>query len=330
MPAELNQLLRRVKFLSADGMTHFRYADSGPGKVTARDEYYKLSTSVQISLIGESTTYLQFRGESGRNFISSTDYTGIGLHQRDWTFNLKSLYLGQRLGNHFEAQAGGLEFDPGVGSEITYADNDGWIEGYRLRYGGSGHNFVNRLSVTVGYIGDYSKPNVFSRLHRMGDENYIQILGEKKLGTTRTLSAEFDSLQSIRYAREAFRWQKLPVPIAPDLTLEAITRASDNPTFGWGGTLNRNLDPKGRVRAGMFYNDMPRGIFQNGAEQVFWNGDFYTLGKRVGPIVKLVPFRDFDVVLMGSDRLDNTPGTRYRGQVQVHYQFASLFNRVLR
>jgi len=326
----LNSLFRHVQFLSADAITHFRYADSGPGKVTARDEYYKISTRMQINLIGDGTTYLQLRGESGRNFAASYDYTGLGQHERYWSYNLKSLYLGQRIGKHIEAQAGGLEFDRGVGTEMTYADNDGWVEGYRLSYAGLGHNLPDKVSVTVGYVGDFYQPNVFARLPRMGEENYIQVLATKKLDRTRDLSAEYDSLQGIRYTREAFRWQKLPLPITPDLALEAMTRASDNPTFGWAGSLQRSLPSKMPVRAGVFYSDVPRGLFQKGSSQVLLNGDSYVLGKRIGPTLTVTPFKNFEVSLFGGKRLDDTASTRYRGQIAVRYQLTSLFNRALR
>lgn len=43
-------------------------------------------------------------------------------------------------------------------------------------------------------MGDFLQPNAFARLHRMGEENYIQILASKKLGEYRDFSAEFDSL----------------------------------------------------------------------------------------------------------------------------------------
>ena len=323
----LNFFSHWIQFLTADSLTQFRYMDSAPRKVTARDEYYKISTRVQINLVGDGITYLQARGESGRSFTSSYDYTGIGVHHPYWSFNLKSLYLGQKIGQHLEAQAGGIEYDQGVGTEMTYNDNDGWLEGYRLRYVGLGHGLPDKVSVTVGYVGDYSQPNVLARLPHMGDENYVQVLAVEKLGKNRDLSVEFDSLQTIRYAREAFRWQTLPIPVAPDLTLEAIIRASDDPTFGWAGSLGRKLDKKARFRAGMFYSDMPKGMFQRGRAQIFWNGDSYALGKRVGPSFRVAPFRDFDVTLWGSDRLDRTPGTRYRGQITVHYQLASLLNR---
>jgi hypothetical protein len=139
-------MLRRVQFLSADSVSHFRYVDTAPGQVSARDLYYKFSTRVQFNLAGDGSTYLQARGESGRSFAASYDYTGLGKHDAYWSFNLKSLYLGQKIGKHFEAQAGGVEFDRGAGTEATYADNDGWLEGYRLIYAPKHPNFPDKVS----------------------------------------------------------------------------------------------------------------------------------------------------------------------------------------
>jgi hypothetical protein len=322
---------QHIRFLSADTISHFRYADKGPGKVTARDLFYKVQTRVQVDLIGDGRTYLQARGESGRSFQASYDYLGIGDGKPYWSFNLKSLYLGQKIGKRLEAQAGGIDFDSGAGSEATYADNDGWLEGYRLRYTGQAHKFApDKISMTVGYVGDFKQPNAFSRFHRMGDENYMQLLAGRKLGVNRELSAEFDSIQSIRYTREALRWQKLPVPVAQDLTLEAISRASDNPAFGWSGTLSRSLDRKSKMRLGVFYSDIPAEMFLKNGSPVLLNGDCYPAGKRLGPTAKIVPFRNVEISMFGGARVDDTPGTRYRGQVAIRYQFANLLNRALR
>jgi len=326
----LDFVLQRIQFASADAITHFRYMDSGPGTVTARDEYYKISTRVQINLAGDGSTYVQARGESGRAFNASYDYTGMGLHERYWSYNLKSLYLGQKFGKHVEAQAGGIDFDRGAGSEATYADNDGWLEGYRLLYTAAGHKMPEKISVTVGYVGDFLQPNFFARASRLGEENYIQVLAQKKLGETRDFSAEYTSLQGIRYARQAFRWQKLPTPVVQDFSVEAITRASDNPTFGWYSSLGRSLPGKLPVRAGMFYSDMPKAMFRKGESQIFWNGDRYVPGKRIGPALSVTPLKNFEVSLWGGKRLDETPGTRYRGEIAVRYQLASLLNRAVR
>ncbi len=322
-----NLLTRHIQFLTADSISHFRYMDSAPGDVTARDMYYKVSTRVRINLLDDGSTYVQARGESGRSFNASYDYSGFGMHMGEWSYNLKDLYLGQEIGKHFEAQAGGVEFDRGAGTEATSADNDGWLEGYRLIYKAQGHRaWPDKISATVGYVGDFAQPNAFARLHRMGDENYVQVLAQKGFGANREASAEFNSIQSVRYTREALRWQKLPIPVVQGMQLEALTRLTDNATFGWSGNLYRDMNSK--LRVGAFYSDIPKGMFQKGTTQIFLNGDRFALGKRVGPLVTFTPFRNFDVSWFGSKRVDNTPGTRYRTELAFRYQLASLLNRI--
>jgi hypothetical protein len=321
----------RLRFLAADEIGQFRYCDTNPGMVTVRDLLYKVSTRVQVNLVGEGTTYLQGRGESGRNFVSSYDFTGVGLNRSYWSFNLKSFFLGQKLGPHFEVQAGGVEFERGAGSEATYADNDGWLEGYRIRFSGAGHHWLpNQVVATVGYVGDFKQPNVFTRLDHMSEENYVQVLATAKLGATREVSAEFDSIQGIRYTREALHWRNPALVLVDDLAVEAITRISDDASFGWSGSLFRSLDRKGRLRSGVFYSDMPKGIFLKNGTVILQNGDLYSVGKRMGPVLRVLPFKNFEVNLFGSSRLDHTPGTRYRGQVTFRYQFADLLNRMLK
>jgi hypothetical protein len=329
-PPKTRLFLNRIRFLTADSFAHFRYVDTAPGKVTARDLYYKLSTRLQINLSGDGRTYLQLRGESGRNFQASFDYTGVGMHHGYWSFNLKSLFLAQKIGEHFEAQAGGIEFDRGAGTEITYADNDGWLEGYRVMYSGKSRALLpDKISVSVGYVGDFLQPNVFARLPRMGEENYVQILASRRFGPNQEASVEFDSIQTIRYARPAFHWQKMPLRVIDEGYVEAMIRASDHTRFGWSSSLFKGLDSQRRARLGVFYSDMPDPIFRRGKSVVLQNGDSYLLGKRIGPTLRWTLPRNFEVSMFGSRRLDDTPGPRYRFHATLRYSFASLLNRML-
>jgi hypothetical protein len=329
-PAKITFLSQHLQFLSADGCNQYRYMDNKPGDVTVRDDFYKVSTVGRLTLLGEGATYLQFRAESGRVFNFSYDFAGVGMHPGYWSFNLKSLFVGQKIGRHLEAQAGGIEFDRGAGTEATYADNDGWLEGYRLAYTAKARWAPDVLSATVGYVGDFEQPNVFARLPHMGNENYIQALAHKYFGMNRDVSAEFDSLQSIRYTREAADLQKLPLVVADELVAETITRASDGAAFGWSGSVFKTLDRKGRIRLGAFISDMPESIFLKGKSTILMNGDFYVLGQRTGPSIRVIPVKNFEVTLAGSRRTDNSPSMRYRGQVTVCYHFAGLLNRALR
>ena len=329
-PSPLSLIASHIRFLSADAITHYRYVDAAPGKVSTRDVFYKVSTRLQINFTGHERTSLQLRAESGRNFQGSYDYTGWGMHEGYWSFNLKSLFLTQRIGKHLAAQAGGIEFDRGAGTEATYADNDGWLEGYRLAYSGEAGSFLpEKISLSVGYVGDFFQPNVFARLPRMAEENYVQILASRHVGPDREGSVEFDLIQTIRYVRSALHWQKIPLHIVDEAYLEAIARASDDMRFGWSSSLFKTLDAKQRVKLGAFYSDMPDPIFQRGKTLIFENGDSYVFGKRIGPTVSWTLPRSFEVSLFASRRLDENPGPRYRAQVAVRYQFAPFLNRIV-
>jgi hypothetical protein len=323
------KLTNRFRFLTAEAVSHFRYVDAGEGKVTARDVFYKLSSRVQLNIKADGRTYIQARGESGQNFIASYDYTGIGMHDAHWSFNLKSLFIGQKIGKYLEAQAGGIEFDRGAGTEVTYADNDAWLEGYRLTYLGSSHKILpEKINLTIGYVGDFLQPNIFARLPRMGEQNYVQLLAAKKLGQTRDLSLEFDSIQTIRFTRQGFHWQKMPSRVVDECYIEAITRASDQVRFGWSASLYKTLDIEKRFRPGVFYSDMPDPIFLRGRARILQNGDSYVFGKRIGPTFRWILPQNFEISLFGSRRLDSV-GPRYRAQIAVRYQFQNLLNRLL-
>jgi hypothetical protein len=191
------KLTNRFRFLTAEAVSHFRYVDAGDGKVTARDVFYKLSSRVQLNIKADGRTYIQARGESGQNFIASYDYTGIGMHDAHWSFNLKSLFIGQKIGKYLEAQAGGIEFDRGAGTEVTYADNDAWLEGYRLTYLGSSHKILpEKINLTIGYVGDFLQPNIFAGCHVWENRTMFNCLPRRSWG--RPAISRWNSIPSKR------------------------------------------------------------------------------------------------------------------------------------
>lgn len=327
-------LARHFQILDATWGTRFRYMDNGEGLVTFRDQQYRTSTRLQINLDPKGRIYFQSRIESGSAFNSSWPNTGAGRARRQWVVNAKSLFWGLKFSPHAEMQVGGIEFDRGAGTEATYADNDGFLVGYRMRLEGKGQGWLpGKFSVTVGHVGDFKKPNFFSRIDRMGEANYVQVLAQKDFGEgrNRTASAEFDSIAGIQFLRGAMRWKKLPTRVLDDAQVEAIARTSDNPSFGWSARLGRRIDQGGRVRAGVIYSYIPTGVFDKNGKQVMLNGDAIVLGRRLGGVLRFAPFKNFTVSVFTARRLDSTPNTtRWLGQVVASYQFSSLFSNLLR
>jgi len=327
---------QHVKFVTLDLGTRYRYMDTRAGKVTSRDQQYRISSKLQIDLVPEGRTYFQMRFESGSRFNSSWSNTGMGLNNKQWVFNVKTFYLGQKLGNHVEAQVGGLEFDRGAGSEATSADNDGFLVGYRGVISTSGKGWKpSKVSVTVGFVGDLGIVNVYNRLyHRMGNVNYAQILVQKAFNKKHEASVEYNTLEGIDYVRGAYRWKKIPARIFDEVNVEVLSRADENPTFGWMTTLGKSLGHSNPFKLAVIYSDVPKQMFNKSGVQVFENGDGHSLGKRVGGNLTFSPIpaaKDFSVNFFASRRMDaSNNGPRWRAQVVASYKLAGLANKLFR
>ncbi len=321
---------RYLQVLQFEEVTRFNYMDRGPGRVTDRDLQYRVRTRVQVNLAPEGTTYLRMRAETGKGFDNSWDNTGIGRGEGRWNFNMKSFALGQKLGSHVELQGGGIEFDPGAGSEHTYASGDGHMMGYRFLLTGSPHPWrPEKFSLTMGYVGDFHQPNVFSRFH-LGKLNYVQALVQKKIGAYGEGSVEVDSIRDIWFTRQALRWRELFRPVVDDIMLETVTRTSDNPSFGWSAMVSRHLDQAQRWRAYAIYAHIPKALYDKGGRPVLMNRGEIDLGKRLAWGGSYAVNKDLELGVFAGRLLDSTPSKRWIAQFVVSYQYAHLINRLLR
>ena len=151
--------------------------------------------------------------------------------------SVKDLFAGQRIGQRWEVQAGGIEFDRGAGTEATWADDDGFQVGYRLSFRPLRKRWPDRLQLTVSRIGEFQHPSVLARFPGMRDPNSVQLLAQKKLGERVELSGEWDRISGVSFARAAVRWK--PPRLLDRIIAETVVRSSDNPSVGyslqWGG-----------------------------------------------------------------------------------------------
>lgn len=330
-PAPITGVARWLHFQTLDLATRFRYVDTHEHRVNDRDQQYKISSKFQLNLVPEGRTYFQFRVETGSSFASSWTNMGPGMHNREWVLNVKSLFFGQKLGKHFEAQVGGIEYDQGAGSEVTSTDNDAWLIGYRGRVITSGKGWLpNKVNLTIGHMGDFRMPNVFARMHRLEDVNYVQALAQKSFNKKHEGSFEYDSIQDIQFLRFAYRWKKIPAVVFDEISIEPVVRMTNNSAFGWSGTLGKSLDKAAKLKIAATYSDIPTQLFNKGGQQILLNGDLYALGKRVSGTMTWQPAKDWQFQAYAGRRMDATNSMRWRAQVAVRYNFANLANKALR
>jgi hypothetical protein len=324
----LAQETKGAGFINIDELqtvTRFNYMDHGPSEITDRDIQYRIRFRPQINFVPSGNTYLKLRAETGKGFDNSWDNTGIGLGEKAWDFNVKTIALGQKFGAHTALEAGGLEFEQGAGSQKTYASSDSYFVGYRFIYTGEQ---VNKISVTAGFIGDFDQQNVFKRLH-LGKINYFQGLVQKKFGQDVEASAQYSSIQDVHFLGQALQWKKVPGKVVQNVALELIERVSDNAQCGLAAIAGRSLDAAGLWQGQLIYSDIPLNLYvKNGATILQDQGEI-DHGKRLSGGLKRKIGNSWEFGFFGGRRLDETPGKRWVAQIFVSHDFAGLLNRVL-
>jgi hypothetical protein len=208
---------------------------------------------------------------SGTSFTGGWNNTGIGTGDRVKTFSVKQLYAELRPVKEVEAQVGSLYAARGQATEITTYDNDAYLTGERVTVRPASRFIVDTLSFTNAYVGDMSTPNVFERLDRLADSNYLQVMAEKTLPHQVAVSAEWSRPPEGQTLRGAGRF---PLPgelSAIKLRIEAYWRLHDD-AGGFAVAAERQFGPRVQLSGG--YADIDEHF---PAE----NGDRYGNGRRL-------------------------------------------------
>jgi hypothetical protein len=298
------------------------------GAVTSDDLQYKFTIRPRFN-VPKTGTYFGSRIETGSNFASSWSNTGVGRSPKEWVLNAKTFFIGQRLGKHTEIDVGALDVEQGAGTEASYTDLDAYTEGYRLRFDNlQGAHLPSKVVLHIGYMGDFTTMNAFSRLYRLGEVNYVQVLGEKGLAKWATSSLQYDRLRGLNLLRGATRFTLPDSWWINEARIEAVGRTNNSPTAGWAMHITKTKGSVGKFNPGLYYSHLPTGVYQVGTQQALLNGDVYGLGKRVGVTNKYQVTKAFDISTLITRRVDNLPGFRWRAQIVGHYQFAPLLKRL--
>jgi hypothetical protein len=132
--APASRILARFRMLDMEQSARFNYVDQEGGGVADRGIQYRLRIKPRVDLLGDGTTYLVARAETGRGFNNSWNETAADLYPGQTIFNVKDLGIFQKLGRRAELAVGGIDFDHGEGSDDTYVSHDGYMTGYRALF----------------------------------------------------------------------------------------------------------------------------------------------------------------------------------------------------
>ncbi len=130
-----------------------------------------------------------------------------------------------------ELSAGSFDVVRGETTEIMSYDNDAYMQGYRVSVKRPAQAFFDEISVTAGYLGDVSQPNVFERFKWMDNHNYTQALVAKRVGKMFAASVDWTSVDHVDTVREGVRiGAKDLIPrVIDDVRVQAYQR-TDSPT----------------------------------------------------------------------------------------------------
>jgi len=257
---------------------------------------------------------------TGPSFITSWDTTGVGTGSTITNHYLKQLYFAAKPVKGLEVQYGSLDVARGESTDITSYDTNGYIVGQRIILRQPQRLFFDEVSATYAYIGDYSTPNTFRRLHRLGQSNYHQILLAKKLNSRLKFSGDYTFQGGVDMLREAF-WLKIPeLRTIDSLRFENYQRVDITPTYGFAVSGEKTLLKKLSLSGG--YADIDPHF-------IAWNAARILKGKRLFSQAVYNHPSGFGLCLLYTNALGNNftiPNHRYM-EVILSYNVLKSFQR---
>jgi hypothetical protein len=262
--------------------SRYRRIETSAGMTTSDHLQHRQAFKAGFKFDKSGRYSVQTFAGTGNSFTGSWDNLGPGTGAKNWDFSIRQLYLQAQPVRGIEGQWGGMSIARGEQTEVTSFDNDNFIVAGRVSVRRPEDLYLDELSVTAGYVGDTSTPNVFRRFDRWDEHNYTQVLAVRKFGRNVSLSADWTDLDEISTLRQAVRVatrQWLPIDA---IRFENYQRVEGKRGYGFSVSTEKAVHPRVVLTGG--YADIDE---NNGS----LNGDRYGRGKRVfvEPRIAILP-----------------------------------------
>ena len=185
----------------------YRFIANSLGVRTTNQLQDKVTLRARFKPLRDDRLALNVGAFSGNSFISSWNNTGIGTGDQAFKLSVKQLYASVQPWREVEAQVGSLYAIRGETTEITNYDNDVYLTGERVTVRAPPHLIVDAITFTRAYVGDFATANVFPRLHRLSEANFLQVLAQKNMGAHASLSGEWSQPPEGNTLHGAVRFQ---------------------------------------------------------------------------------------------------------------------------
>jgi hypothetical protein len=266
------KLHRWIDWQSGALDARYRAVENSAGQVTTNQLQTRQTAKLGVLLDRARRYSVQLFAGTGSNFTGSWDPLGPGTGDPTWDPNVRQLYFSAAPVRGMVFDAGGFGLVRGEATEITSYDNDGFLTGVRATLRRPRELLLDEISITGGFLGDLTTPNVFRRLDRLDDHNYTQVLAAKRVHATISLSGDWTSVEGVSTFREAARattraW--IPLDFIRIELYQRVEGPKGNGFAVWG---ERALT--GRVAVNGGYADIDR---VNGT----LNSDRFGIGRRL-------------------------------------------------
>ena len=297
-PVAAQDLSRWVDVQTLSVAARYKAVEDGEKSKTTQDLQDNVSIKARFKADAAGRVTVNVGAFTGGSITGSWNNTGWGSGLHTGTTSVKQLFVAARLANGIEAQVGSLYGDAGQSTEITALDNDGYIAGERLTIARPAELFFDDISVTHGYVGDFTTPSFFDRADRFDDSNLVDVGIGKKIGSRATASAGWsveDGTDTWRGA-VAVKLQR----VVDSVRVETYHRTGvDGAPGASGGAVSANRQVARRVVVSGGYANIDHGVGLN--------GDKYSRGSRLFggatvPVVGPLSASLFYTHAVGNDR----------------------------
>ncbi|MDQ3652870.1 MAG: hypothetical protein M3458_21855 [Acidobacteriota bacterium] len=286
------KLARWIDLQALTFTTRYRFVENSANVTTTNQAQYQNVLKGAFKFDEQGKYTVNAGVFTGKGFTNSWNNTSIGTGDLVTIHYLKQLYFAAKPVKGLEIQIGGLYIARGESTEATTYDNDGYITGQRVSVKRPKNFYFDEVSVTYGYLGDLTKPNLFRRLHRLNESNYHQFLVAKKFGKRVSFSGDYTFQSGTEYLRQAVKVDTRKLFAALDsFRFETYQRLDVNPNFGFNlngeKTFLKNLTlGAGYARIDRDYHGLNGDRFNRGS-RVYATGSYalspdFTLSAFVG------------------------------------------------
>lgn len=233
VPGGYSEFRRFVELDTLSIGTRYRYIQNSNGVVSTNQDQYQIIARGRFKFDTRGRYSVGFGFQTGNSFNAGWNNTGWGTGAARNDLILRQLFFDAKPVDGLEIQVGGLAFNNGENTEITGYDNDGYLTGERVRITRPKRLYFDEISVTRAYVGDTTRPYVIRRLHRLGEANYYQLLGRKRLNKIISFSADYTYEAGSDTLRQGLKFSIPKLALLDTVVFENYERLDSKPGYGF-------------------------------------------------------------------------------------------------